>query len=128
MNRHRLFTLVATVVLLAGALIVSKRNDPTPAAPYIPPQAQGFASRVPDPAFYQDAETASEERYPPQAQGFIHPVVDPAFYQDTTPAAVDRPAVLGTAWKLAVSIAALGLILALGLVHRKRAMLKLAGA
>jgi hypothetical protein len=157
MNRHRLFALVATVVLLAGALIVARRNDAAAVAtPSIPAQAQGFANHTPDPAFYQDAETASDEHYPPQAQGFLHPhvdpafyadadtatepyyppqaqgfvhhVVDPAFYQDATPADGGSLAALGTAWKLAASLVALGLILALGLMLRKHAMPKLAGA
>src|SRR5919202_1290197 len=155
MNRHRLFALVATVVLLAAALIVASRNDAASVAtPSIPPQAQGFANHAPDPAFYQDAETASDEHYPPQAQGFLHPhvdpafyadaetepyyppqaqgfvhhVVDPAFYQDATPAAGGSLAALGTAWKLAASLVALGLILSLGLMLRKLAMPKLAGA
>ena len=155
MNRHRLFALVATVVLLAGALIVARRNDAAAVAtPSIPAQAQGFANHTPDPAFYQDAETASDEHYPPQAQGFLHPhvdpafyadaetepyyppqaqgfvhhVVDPAFYQDATPAAGGWLTALGAAWKLAASLVALGLILALGLMLRKHAMPKLAGA
>ena len=156
MNRHRLFALVATVVLLAGALIVARRNDAAAVAtPSIPAQAQGFANHTPDPAFYQDAETASDEQYPPQAQGFLHPhvdpafyadaeavtepyyppqaqgfvhhVVDPAFYQDATPAAGGWPTAKGTVWTLAASLVALGVILTLGLLLRKRAMPKFAG-